>query len=97
MNYLLSDKAKNVLSVIGDKNPDGSLLDTKQMTECVNYKVSREAITFTVRYMEQKGLVEKAGKEIRRNRARQTFKLTEKGEALLNSYRASIKTAIIEI
>lgn len=76
---LLTMRMFLIIEEVKKRNPDGSLLDLDQLIERVDYDVTKQAIQHTLRYMVEKGVVEKAGRESRRGRSRVLYKVTELG------------------
>ncbi|GAL22960.1 hypothetical protein JCM19235_1261 [Vibrio maritimus] len=68
-----------ILEVVLKRNTDGSLVDLDEIIERVDYEVTKPAIQFTIRRMIEHGVIEKAGRDSRRGRARTTFRVTELG------------------
>ncbi len=76
---LLTMRMFLIIEEVKKRNADGSLLDLDQLIERVDYDVTKQAIQHTLRYMVEKGVVEKAGRESRRGRSRVLYKVTELG------------------
>lgn len=76
---LLTMRMFLIIEEVKKRNPDGSLLDLDQLIERVDYKVTKQAIQHTLRYMVEKGVIEKAGRESRRGRSRILYKITKLG------------------
>lgn len=68
-----------LLDTIAKRNDDGSPRDLDQIIATAGYDVSKQAIQFTLRSMIEKGVIEKIGREIRRDRKRAIYRATEYG------------------
>lgn len=70
--------------VIGNGSPGGQFepCDLDQIIERVDYKPTKEAIQFSIRNLIGKGLIEKVGTELRRDRRRVVIAPTENGKML---------------
>lgn len=75
----LTAKQKSILALVLHGNPDGSLIDLDQLIDRVPYAPTKEAMQFSVRALANKGLIEKAGLEVRRGRGRRLFAITDLG------------------
>lgn len=76
---LLTMRMFLIIEEVKKRNADGSLLDLDQLIERVDYDVTKQAIQHTLRYMVEKGVIEKAGRESRRGRSRILYKITTLG------------------
>lgn len=66
----LTVKQKEILSLVIEANADGTPLDIDQLIERTSYKPTKAAMCFSIRYLAEKGALEKAGLEKRRGRSR---------------------------
>lgn len=92
----LTGKQQEVLCIAAKRNPDGSPTDLDEIIERASYKPTKPAIQFTIRALIQHGLMEKAGKEVRRDRMRVLLQATALGQHYANAYRPSLAAALIE-
>ncbi|MGI1988701.1 winged-helix domain-containing protein [Shewanella glacialipiscicola] len=76
---ILSYRMMMLLDTIAKRNPDGSARDLDQIIETAGYKVSKQAIQFSLRSMIEKGVIEKMDRELRRDRVRTLYRATEYG------------------
>lgn len=72
-----------ILEVIMKRNPDGSMVDSDQIIERVDYEVTKPAIQFTLRRMVEHGVIEKSGNDTRRGKKRVLYKATMLGREVL--------------
>ena len=82
---LLTFRMLLILDVIYRRNSDGSLVDLDQLIERVSYDVTKQAIQHSLRAMLEKGVIEKAGREKRRDRSRMTYRVTKLGHDLIRA------------
>lgn len=66
----LTSKQQQIMRTVVRANPDGSFLDLDQLIENLTYKTTKASMHFSIRALEEKGLVEKQPTEIRRGRSR---------------------------
>lgn len=79
----LTSKQKAILALIVKGNPDGPI-DLDQLIERIPYVTSKQSMQFSVRALTSKGLIEKGPTEVRRERARRTFRVTPLGQHWAN-------------
>jgi len=65
-----------ILETIMRGSGDGDFIDLDQMLEKLPYETSKQSLQFSLRFLIQRGLVEKKPYEIRRGRRRAIFDLT---------------------
>lgn len=80
----LTTKQAALLQVIlaGDKS--GDHCDIDQILERLPYQTTKQSLQFSLRAMVDKGCIEKAGRVVRRQRQRETYKATMTGVAMFN-------------
>jgi predicted transcriptional regulator len=71
-----TSKQIDVLEKILKGADNGDFLDTNQLMEKISYTPTKRAFQFTLRYLIQRGLIEKAGLRERDGRKRMTYTLT---------------------
>ncbi|MEO9497597.1 MAG: hypothetical protein ABJG42_24200 [Vibrio splendidus] len=84
----LTIKQREIIKVImeGNLDPDNQRfcdVDLNQILERINYKTTKHSLQFSIRSLIKKGVIVKGDRECRRGKSRQTFKMTEMGEKLL--------------
>lgn len=78
---LLSAKQMELLQTIGNKNPDGTLVDLDQIIAAQSYPTNKQSIQFIVRSLaKDKKLISKVGTEVRDQRRKVIFDVTELGK-----------------
>lgn len=70
----LTEKQKNLLSVIIKGNVDGTWCDLDQILDKIDYTTTKESIQFSLRFLVQRGLIQKAGIETRRGKNRVLYR-----------------------
>ena len=76
----LTPKQISILTCVCKGNADGSPMDIDQIINSVDYKVTKQAIQFSIRRMiEKKNLIRKVGSEIRRGKKRVFYSATSLG------------------
>jgi DNA-binding MarR family transcriptional regulator len=75
----LTVKQIELLRVIAAANPDGTACDLDQVIERINYETTKASIQFSIRALIKHGLIEKTGKEKRRDRQRVLISITAAG------------------
>lgn len=93
---LLTDKQLEMLLVISKKNTDGSLVDKNQLVAAQSYGTTKAAMQFIIRTMTKRGLIRKAGVELREERLRTVFEITEVGQSYLKPHFRTLKDDLIE-
>lgn len=81
---VMTPKKTEILGAIGKRNADGTTLDVEQIANEVSYKPTRQAVTFSIKFLMLDGLVEKREKELRRGQQRPTYALTSLGYEYFN-------------
>lgn len=74
----ITNKQFDILSCVRKGKPDGSFLDMDELLEGVTYETSTQSMQFSIRFLVNRGLVEKKPKEVRRGRSRAIYALTPK-------------------
>lgn len=69
-------KQVDVLQNILKGAENGDFIDTDQLLERLSYETSKRSLQFTIRFLVNRGLVEKKPREIRRGRLRAVYALT---------------------
>lgn len=92
----LTDKQLEVLRVIAERNPDGSLADLDQVIERASYKPTKQAIQFSIRALVGHKLIVKEGSEHRRGRIRVLLSTTPLGDHFHLANRVTPASAILE-
>jgi DNA-binding MarR family transcriptional regulator len=92
----LTDKQLEVLRVIAEANPDGTLADLDEVIERAAYKPTKQAIQFSIRALIGHELIEKRGAEKRRGRNRVLLAVTPLGQHFHAANRPSISAAVLE-
>lgn len=77
----LSQKQAEILTLVIKGNPDGTFLDLDQLLDRLSYKPTKQALQFSIRYLIDRGLVEKKPTEFRRNAQRRLIAGTSEGYA----------------
>lgn len=75
----LTAKQIELLQIIKNANPDGTLVDLDQLIERTTYAPSKQSMQFSVRALIARGLIKKAGQEKRRERSRILFEIEPLG------------------
>ncbi len=75
----LTAKQKAILALVVHGNPDGTPIDLDQLIDRVPYAPTKEAMQFSVRALINRGLIEKGGTELRRERSRRLILATDLG------------------
>lgn len=79
----LTDNQLKILRVLSEKNKDGSDVDLDQLLDVLaveyDWVTSKAALQWSLRQLIKLELVERMGKEVRRNRARRILKLSPLG------------------
>lgn len=75
----LTEKQIEILKLVVKGNSDGSFIDLDQLLERLSYKPSKAALQFSLRFMAERGLLEKKALENRRGSARRIYSCTAKG------------------
>ena len=71
-----SQKQLAIVQTLRRGNADGSFMDLDQLMEALPYRVSKQALQFSLRYLTEYGLIEKKPREKRRGRIRAIWGLT---------------------
>lgn len=69
-------KQVDVMQCILKGADNGDFIDTDQLLERLSYETSKKSLQFTIRFLVNRGLVEKKPREIRRGRLRAVYALT---------------------
>jgi DNA-binding MarR family transcriptional regulator len=77
----LTTKQIELLRVIAAANEDGSPTDLDQVIDRINYETTKASIQFSIRALIGHGLIEKVGKEKRRDRQRVLIGVTPVGRS----------------
>lgn len=77
-----TEKQRQIMTLLVKGNPDGSFLDLDQLRDSLPYTPSKEALTWSIRYLIGHGVMEKGGTEKRRKARRRILKPTEAGYAM---------------
>lgn len=77
----LTQKQSEILKLVIKGNPDGTFLDLDQLLDRLSYKPTKQALQFSIRYMIDKGLIEKKPTEHRRGAKRRLIAGTADGYA----------------
>lgn len=85
----LTAKQAEILKLVIKGNPDGSFLDLDQLLDRLSYKPSKQALQFSLRFMVERGLIEKKPTELRRGAKRRVLAGTADGYA---EYREMLRT-----
>lgn len=93
----LTVKQIELLTIIREGNPGGSLVDLDQLIERASYGPSKQSIQFSVRALIAKGLMEKAGPENRRGRSRVLFRITPAGEQLVRPAFSGPRSIVLSV
>lgn len=72
----LTTKQIELMRVISAGNSDGSNVDLDQLLSRLSYRTTKASLQFSIRALINKDLIEKAAREVRRNRERQTIAVT---------------------
>lgn len=75
----LTDKQAEILKHVVKGNPDGSFVDLDQLLDRLSYKPSKDALHFSLRFMVNRGLIEKKDTELRRGAKRRVVAPTHQG------------------
>lgn len=79
----LTDNQLKILRVLADKNADGSDVDLDQLLDTLaveyDWVTSKAALQWSLRQLINLEVVERMGREVRRNRARRILRLTPLG------------------
>jgi hypothetical protein len=90
----LTSKQISQMRVICAGNSDGTDVDLDQILEKLPYQTTKQSFQFSLRALIAKGLVEEAGREVRRGRSRRVISPTGLGKSYFPSRSlASILTA----
>ena len=97
---LLSAKQLELLKTVSGKNADGSLVDLDQIIAAQSYPTNKPSIQFIIRSMVGKKLIIKDGTEVRSQRRKVLFNVTELGKRYVEwstpKAAESVKEAIVE-
>lgn len=77
----LTTKQKEILTHVIEANVDGSTIDMDQLLSRLSYTPTKQALHFSLRFLNEKGCLEKAGLDKRRGRSRMTIVPTALGLA----------------
>jgi hypothetical protein len=77
----LTDKQAEILKTVCRCNPDGTFLDLDQLLDRLTYKPTKEALQFSLRFLINRGLIEKKPVELRRGAKRRVIAGTADGYA----------------
>ena len=72
-------KQRAILEVLATGNVDGTPIDLDQILERLEYETSKESLQFSLRSLVKHKIIEKVGREKRRNRQRVLYELTKQG------------------
>lgn len=75
-NGRFTAKQVDVLENILKGAENGDFIDTDQLLDRLSYETSKKSLQFTIRFLVNRGLVEKKNREIRRGRLRAVYALT---------------------
>lgn len=75
-NKRFTAKQVDVLENILKGDGSGGFIDTDQLLERLSYETTKKSLQFSIRFLVNRGLVEKKGREIRRGRLRAVYTLT---------------------
>lgn len=78
---ILTPHMREVMRVVIRGNSDGSFCDLDQVIDRVSYHTNKAAIQFVIRNLIAKGMLNKLGRETRRNRSRVVLTATPEGYA----------------
>jgi DNA-binding PadR family transcriptional regulator len=82
----LTTKQIQLISVVGQRNDDGSAIDLDELLERLPYQPSKQSVQFSLRALVKRGLLAKSeATELRRGRKRRLLELTEAGKTFLGS------------
>ena len=82
----LTPKQVSILTCVCKGNTDGTPMDLNQLIDSVNYKVTKEAIQYSIRRMiVKKDLIRKVGTETRRGKRRVIYSATSLGSEVYAS------------
>ncbi|MFT4064286.1 winged helix DNA-binding protein [Paraburkholderia sp.] len=91
----LTTKQLELLRVIAAANSDGSACDLDEIIERINYETTKASIQFSIRALIKHGLIEKVGKEKRRDRQRVLIGITSEGKGYVSIPRSSPGPAFV--
>lgn len=77
MEEILTIRMMMILELVMKRNEDGSLKDLDQLIKEVDYDVTKQAIQHTIRFLINKGMMEKAGLQSRRGKSRVVYRATD--------------------
>jgi DNA-binding MarR family transcriptional regulator len=85
VEYLLglTAKQKIILRAIAKGDGEGGFADMDQIMDRLGYAPSKQALQCSIRVLVKRGMAEKKGVELRRERMRQVIALTPKGYSFL--------------
>ena len=69
----LTPKQTQITDTIIKGNPDGTWVDMDQLLENLPYRTSKSSMQFSIRYLIEKGVLEKRDCELRRGQARRVY------------------------
>lgn len=75
----LTTKQKEILTLIVNRNSDGTPIDLDELLTRLPYHTTKQSMQFSVRALVGKGYIEKCPTEIRRGRMRRLFQATPLG------------------
>jgi DNA-binding MarR family transcriptional regulator len=75
----LTTKQAEILKMIARCNSDGTFLDLDQLLDRLSYKPTKAALQFSLRFLIERGFIEKKPTELRRGAQRRVLAATPDG------------------